>query len=458
MSKKILFQAILLLFLSFISCLSPAQELSGKQEPAYQMKADSLLKYLFENNKVMASVTIAKAGKVVYERAVGYSHLSGKEKKYSTVGTKYRIGSVTKMFTSVMIFQLIYEKKLSLDDALSKFFPGIPNADKITIGNLLNHHSGLYNFTNDSTYPNWDTLPKTEQQMLGLFKNQKPDFQPGEKAEYSNTNYVLLGYIIEKITGDSYANELEKRIVNKIGLNNTYYGHKTDAGNNEASSYTFSNNKWVQSKETDMSIPGGAGAIVSTPCDLTKFIYALFTGKLISSESLKEMTKIQDNFGMGIFQVSFYDMHGFGHTGGIDGFASNLVYFPGDSTAIAFCTNGMNYNMNEILIGILSSYYDRSYTFPSFKTINIPLKELSKYEGVYSSVVLNLKVTIRRKENILTAQATNQSNFPLSAVSETQFKFDPAGITIDFTISRDGQINEFYLKQGGGRFLFTREK
>ena len=118
----------------------------------------------------------------------------------------------------------------------------------------------------------------------------------------------------------------------------------------------------------------------------------------------------------------------------------------------------MNYNMNETLKGILSSYYDKPFTFPSFKTINIPVKQLSKYEGVFSSVVLNLKISIKRKGNILTAQAANQSAFPLSAVSETQFIFDPAGITIDFTISKDGQINEFYLKQRSGRFLFTKEK
>ncbi|MGD1006077.1 MAG: serine hydrolase domain-containing protein [Ignavibacteriaceae bacterium] len=458
MTKKIILQSILFLLLCSISFSSYAQGLQNALKTAYEIKADSLLEYLFNNNKLMGSVTIAKAGKVVYEKATGYSQLSGNEKIFSSTGTKYRIGSITKMFTSVMIFQLKDEKKLSINSTLSKFFPGIPNADKITIENLLNHHSGLHNFTNDSTYLNWDTSPKTEQQMLELFKNQKPDFQPGEKREYSNTNYVVLGFIIEKITGDNYRDELKKRIVDKIGLENTYYGHRIDANNNEAFSYTFGDNMWAQSKETDMSIPGGAGAIVSTPGDLTKFIYALFTEKLISPESLKEMTTIKDNFGMGIFQISFYDKHGSGHTGGIDGFVSNLEYFPGDSIALAFCANGMNYNMNETLKGILSSYYDKPFTFPSFKTINIPVKQLSKYEGVFSSVVLNLKISIKRKGNILTAQAANQSAFPLSAVSETQFIFDPAGITIDFTISKDGQINEFYLKQRSGRFLFTKEK
>jgi len=458
MTKKALFLYILFSFLCCINYSLFSRESSGIQKPAYQVKVDSLLKYLFDNNKLMGAVTISKAGKVVYEKSTGYSQLSGNNKKFSTIDTKYRIGSITKMFTSVMIFQLIDEKKLSLDSDLSKFFPAIPNADKITIGNLLNHHSGLFNYTNDSAYSHWDTFPKTEQEMLELFKNQKPNFQPGEKGEYSNTNYVLLGYIIERVTGDSYTNELKKRIVNKIGLGNTYCGHKTDVNNNEAYSFTPMNDNWVQSRETDMSIPGGAGSIVSTTGDLAKFIYALFTEKLISPESLKEMTAIKDNFGMGIYQLSFYYMQAFGHTGGIDGFISSLEYFPGDSVAVAFCSNGMNYSINGTLTGILSSYYDKPYTFPSFKSIEIPVKKLNKYEGVYTSVVLNLKVTIKREKSILIAQATNQPSFPLTAVSETQFIFDPANLTIDFTIPKSGKINEFYLKQRGGRFLFTRDK
>ena len=277
MVKKILFKGILLSFLYCFGCSLFAQETIVKQKPAYQIKADSLLDYLFKNNKLMTSVTIAKSGKIVYENATGYSQLNGKEKKYSTTDTKYRIGSITKMFTAVIVFQLIEEKKLSLDDTLSKYFPGVPNADKITISNLLNHHSGLYNITNDSTYPSWDTSPKTEQEMLKIIKSHKPVFKPGERVEYSNTNYILLGYIIEKITGNRYEDELKKRIVNRIGLKTTYYGHKIDINNNEALSFNFSDNKWVISKETDMSIPGGAGAIVSTTSDLTEFIYALFT-------------------------------------------------------------------------------------------------------------------------------------------------------------------------------------
>jgi D-alanyl-D-alanine carboxypeptidase len=458
MSNKKIFKSILIMVILSISHPSFAQEPVNTTASGYKVKADSLLEDLFKNNKLMASVAIAKSGKIIYEKATGYSQIKVDGKKASTIDTKYRIGSITKMFTAAMIFQLVEEKKLTLDDKLANYFPDLPNSDSISIGNLLNHRSGLFNITDDSTYSKWDTSPQSEREMLRKIKSHKPDFQPGEKAAYSNTNYILLGYIIEKLTGKSYSDELKNRIIDKIGLKNTYYGHKINPNDNEASSYSFPEKNWIQSKETDMSIPGGAGGIVSTPGDLDKFIYSLFTGKLISRESLNKMTTIQDNFGMGIFQNFFYENKGYGHSGGIDGFISSIEYFPGDSVALAFCSNGMNYNLNDILKDLLSIYYDKPFVFPSFKTINIPIKQLAKYEGVYTSPVLNLKITVKRKDNILTAQATNQSAFPLSAVSETQFKFDPAGVTIDFTISKEGQVNEFYLKQGPGSYLFSRDK
>lgn len=434
---------ILILAFSFFTI-----ELNAQKTPDFSIRIDSLLKVLDDNNKAMASVTITKNGVVEYSKAIGFIDNTETKPVYSTSETRYRIGSISKMFTSVMILQLVEEKKLSLETPLSDFFSKIPNSKSITIADLLNHHSGLFNFTNSADYPKWMTEPRSRQQLLDLFESQKTVFAPGEKGEYSNTNYVLLGFIIEDVTGKSYQENLSSRITSRIGIKNTMYGGKINHASNEASSFENENGKWVMLPETDMSIPGGAGAVISSTPDLAQFITALFNGKLINENSLKSMTTMKDNFGLGLFKIPFYDRSAFGHNGGIDGFSSSLAYFPEEKVAIAFCSNGMNYPMNDILIGLLSLYFDKPYKIPDFKTVAISADKLSAYEGEYTSEQLALVITVKQEDGKLTAQATGQPSFPLDAISDTEFRFDQAGVVMIFNILDSGNIDGFRLKQG----------
>lgn len=442
--KTKIFTVILLTGLSFGTVFS--QDIN-------RPKLDSLFNILAEKNKAMGSLTISKNGTVLYSKAIGYSFISDDEKKLSTNITKYRIGSISKMFTATMIFQLIEEGKTSLTTTLDTYFPNLPSAKKITISNLLNHRSGLHNFTDDPNYTTWMMHSKTQDEMLTLISKNKVDFQPNEKASYSNSNYVVLGFIIEKISKQPYSKNLNERITSKIGLLNTYFGSKTNTNNNESFSYQFINN-WTQEPETDMTIPGGAGSIVSTPTDLTKFIEALFSIKLISQSSLNQMKTITDGYGMGMFQIPFYTKKAYGHNGGIDGFLSNLAYFPEDSLAIAYCTNGEVYPMNDILLGVLSICFNKDYSIPTFNTISLKTEDLDKYLGVYSSKQIPIKITITKDNTALIAQATGQSSFPLEATEKDKFKFDQAGVKIEFNIDK----NELTLKQGGGNFAFTKDK
>ncbi len=416
-------------------------------------KLDSLMDRLAEKNKAMGSLTISKNGIIVYNRAIGYSFISGNDKRPATDQTRYRIGSITKMFTATMIFQLIEDGKLSLTATVDKYFPQLPNANKITISNLLNHRSGLHNFTDDGEYKTWETKPKTRDEMLAIISKGGVDFQPNEKFSYSNSNYVVLGYIIEEVSKEFYSKYLSKRITSKIGLSNTYVGAKIDTKKNESFSYRFSNG-WEQVSETDMSIPAGAGAIVSTPAELTKFIESLFALKLVSRSSLEQMKTMTDGFGMGMFQIPFYEKRAYGHNGGIDGFASNLAYFPEESLTVAYCTNGQVYPMNNILIGVLSIYFNKPYSIPALITISLKTEDLDKYLGVYSTTQIPLKITMTKDNTTLISQATGQSSFPLEATGKDKFEFDPAGIVMEFNPDK----NEMTLKQGGQTVVFTKEK
>lgn len=420
------------------------------QKTDFRPKLDSLLNKLDEHNKFMGNVAILDEGAIVCSCAMGYADVESGIKA-STL-TKYRIGSITKTFTSVMVYQLFEEKELTPETKLSNYFPQLPNAEKISIKDLLLHRSGLWSITDDSLYTEWSVIPKTHEELLQLIQSHDPLFQPDEKSEYSNSNYILLGFIIEKITGKDYATNLKERITQKIGLKSTGYGGKINVSANEAISYSPQSNSWTKENETDMSVPGGAGSIVSTTGDLLHFAKALFEGELISESSLQDMIKTEGTYGKGIFQMPFYDMKGFGHTGGIDGFRSVLIYFPEKELGVALISNGLNYVQNDILIGILSIYLGRPYTLPDFTVVQVKEEVLKSYEGTYAEKDFPLKLTIRLDGNQLTGQATGQGVFTMEAVSETEFRFDAAGIVITFP--GPGKLN---LKQGGMEFLMERE-
>lgn len=164
-----------------------------------------------------------------------------------------------------------------------------------------------------------------------------------------------------------------------------------------------------------MSVPLGAGGVVSTPCDLVKFSDALFGGKLLNKESLELMKTFKGNYGLGLFKFPFYEKTGYGHTGGIDGFSSVFCYFPDGEISYAMTSNGTNYNNNNISIAVLSAFYNKPYEIPVFETYAVKPEDLDKYLGVYSSTQIALKITITKENNTLVAQATGQSSFPLEA-------------------------------------------
>jgi len=450
---KKLFNTLILLLLTLFFIDLKAQDGFDRT------KLDDYFSQLEKNNKAMCGVAIVKDGKLVYENYIGFASIEDKTRNSNL--TKFRIGSITKVFTATIIFQLIEEGKLSLETKLSEFYSEVPNSKKITISDMLSHRSGIHNFTSDEEYQQYMTSKKTKEEMVEIISKLKPDFQPGKKTEYSNSNYVLLGHIIEEITNSTYAQELKKRIIDKLGLTNTYYGGKIDTETNEAASYKFQDEKWVLQPETDMSIPHGAGAIVSIPKDLCVFLTALFNNKLVSEKSLKQMKEIKNGLGKGLIRFNFGDKVAYGHNGGIDGFVSSLGYFPDEKIAASLIANGVDYNLNDIAIGVLSIYFGVPFDIPDFtaRETKLDKEELKKYVGEFSSKALPLKITLKVEGDRLYGQATGQSAFPLTPFSKTEFKFESAGIIIEFTKDSEGKIqyDSFILKQGGKKFSYTKE-
>lgn len=414
-------------------------------------KLDAFFDVIEQNQKAMGSFSISKQGKVIYSKSIGYLDL--KKKIEANSETVYRIGSISKTFTATIIMQLVEEGKLKLTDKLSSFFKDIPNATDITIEHLLRHRSGIFNVTSQKDYLSWCVNPIAEKEMLSKIASNEASFKPDEKAAYSNSNYILLAYIAEEIEGQSFADILSKRITEPLQLHHTFYGGKIHSSKNEALSYRKSG-KWELFFETDMSVPSGAGAIVSTPIELTQFYNALFKGQLVSLQSVDQMKKLVDGFGIGLFKIPFYDKIGFGHNGGIDGFQSNAVYFPTEHVAVAYTSNAVDMPMNDILIGALSIYFGREYELPSFsKTIELTSKELDQYLGVYKSEKFPLDITITKKGNNLIGQATGQPSFTLECYKKHHFRFNQADLKLTFKPSEQ----KLFMKQRGIEFEFNKQ-
>jgi CubicO group peptidase (beta-lactamase class C family) len=328
-------------------------------------KLDAYFDALEKHDKFMGSVAVSHNGEIIYSRSVGYADVENKLK--ANENSKYRIGSISKTFTTVLLMKAVEEKKLGLNQTIDKYFPEIKNADKITVGNLLYHRSGIHSFTDDKDYLAWNTQPKTGKEMLEIIVKGGNDFEPNSKSVYSNSNFVLLTFILEKSFNKPYNVLVKEYITQPVGLKNTGLGGKIDPKNNECKSYRFTD-QWNPEPETDISIPLGAGGIVSTPVDLVKFSEALFGGRLVSKESLEQMQTINGQYGMGLFKIPFYDKSGFGHTGGIDGFTSVFTHFADGDISYAMISNGTNFNNNNISIAVLSAVYEKPFEIPDFKT------------------------------------------------------------------------------------------
>lgn len=433
-------KTILALVIIFISTTSIAQNFN-------EAKLDSLINYLSDKNQIMGSVSINQDGKDVYQKAFGYRDVELRIQ--ANPSTLYRIGSISKTYTAAVVMQLIEEDKLQLDTKLKQFFPEISTASTINIEQLLAHSSGLVNFTNDPDYLNWANKSKSRQALLDLFIENGSSYEPGTKSQYSNTNYVLLTFIVEDITGKNFDEVLRDRIFHPLGLDRIKYGGKIRSRNDEAFSY-YPKKNWELSSETNLSIPLGAGAISAEASEVSNFYNALFNGKIVKDSTLKEMTKIRGDYGLGILKFPYRDKTVYGHTGGIDGFQSLAVYFPKEKTAVTLLLNASKMDINEVVLGILDIYFGYDYQLPLIEEI----KNAEEYVGTYSSPTFPLELKIFSDSNLLYGEATGQSSFRLTQKSNREFEFKPAGLHIEFS----PENNSLKLTQQGQTFKLQREE
>jgi CubicO group peptidase (beta-lactamase class C family) len=360
------------------------------------------------------------------------------------------------MFTATMILQFVEEGKLKLTDTLDKFFPQIPNAGKITIAQILSHRSGIPNVRRErDAQKKVSTIPMGKDEMLALIVKGTPDFEPDTKHHYSNSGYLILGLILEKVTGKPYDRALEERITSKIGLKDTYLTTgNIDVNKNEALTYIHFGGDWKPVTETHPTILFSAGAIVSTPGDMAKFIQALFEGKLVSKETLDQMKTMRDGEGFGMETFTFAGKTFYGHTGGADNYGAWLAYEPEEKLVIAYATNAKIYAVINIVRGVADIYFHKPFELPALESIAVNPDVLDRYVGVYSSPDAPAKATVTRDGSTLFFQPPGASSaVPLEATAEDKFQIEGAAV---FTF--DAAKNQMTVKRRGGERVFTKEK
>ncbi len=376
-----------------------------------------------------------------------------------TENSKFRIGSISKTFTATMILMAVQENKISLKTKLSTFFPEIKNAKKITIHHLLNHTSGIFNYTNDSLFWNTNQEDFSRSKMIAQFQNYPSQFKPGEKHEYSNSGYFLLGMILEEIYKTDYATLLNEKITTPLSLTHTYEGNLLNANKNEAKSvyYSYLDEKWKENQITHSSQLMGAGGILSTPHELNLFYDALLSGKLINPKMINAMKTMTFGYGYGIIKLPYHERSLLGHTGGIDNFSSVTTYNTEDSTCFSITLNGYQMEMNNILLAMLDTHYKDTITkYPNgIKAVKVSPEKLESMAGEYSNKPYKLKLitTINEEEQTLKIKLNNQPIITLIPTAENTFELPIVDAKFIFQVEKKKVI----LFQKGSKIEFIKQ-
>jgi CubicO group peptidase (beta-lactamase class C family) len=413
-------------------------------------RMEQIVQSYVANHTFMGTALVARGSQVLFSKGYGSANLEWDIPNTPT--TKFRLGSVTKQFTAASILLLEERGKLSVGDPVKKYLPDAPAAwDKITIFNLLTHTSGIPNFTSFPEYEKFQLAPNTAAELVARFRDKPLDFAPGEKWSYSNSGFVLLGYLIEKITGDTYEKFVRDNIFTPLGMKESGYDSNTAMIPHRASGYTTVHGTIENAGYVHMSVPHAAGALYSTTEDLLKWELGLFGGKVLKPASLEKMTTPFKNdyaFGVGVASTGGHKV--ISHGGGIQGFNTQLAYYPDDKLTIVVLANLNGSAPGDIAKKLADVVHGEAVTLQSErKEITLDPKVLARYVGAYQMTggPVNL-VTLEGQQ--LFSKLGQQAPVALYPQSETMFFLKVVEAQVEFPkVEDDGEAGQLTLHQNG---------
>lgn len=413
-------------------------------------RMDQIVQSHVADHTFMGTVLVARGDDVLLNKAYGFANLEWNVP--NTPDARFRLGSVTKQFTAASILLLEERGKLSVSDPVKKYLPDAPAAwDKITIFHLLTHTSGIPNFTSFPDYPKMEPFAATAEELVGRFRDKPLDFQPGEKWNYSNSGYVLLTYLLEKVAGVSYKSFVQDNIFTPLGMKDSGYDSNSEIISHRASGYVRTGNRFENAGFIHMSIPQGAGALYSTTGDLLKWDQGLFGGKLLKPASLDKMTTpFKNDYAFGLAVTTSGGRKKIEHGGGIEGFNTDLTYYPDDKVTVVVLSNVNGGAPQDIANKLGAFLHGETVKLPGErKEIPLDSKVLSRYVGSYRMAQgVNLLVTL--ENNRLFAKLGNQQAFPIFPESPSLFFLKVVDAQIEFgKDDAQGRPTEIILHQNG---------
>lgn len=418
-------------------------------------KLDELVSAYASQGKFNGSVLVAAHGNILLEKGYGLKNAASNTMNDSN--TIFQIASITKTFTSTVVMKLVELKKISLNDKLSKYYKGFPYGDSITIEHLLTHTSGMHSFTEEDSSIN----ETDEKRMVPYLKTLKPDFAPGTAWHYSNSGYVMLGYIIQKVSGMSYWQAVRKYIFTPLKMNSSGFDFTHLASNNKAIGYDLLNDSEKQTSTiTDSTAPFGAGAIYSTVTDLYRWHLGLQKDKVVRKDLMEKAytpVRFHHNYGSGWQIDSVYGKKMVSHSGAISGFGSNFARIPEDDICIVLLSNksGSTFDVMNITNKLLALLYHKPYSLPVKRTpVSLDTNVLKQYIGAYKIEDMNLLIDITIANGLLTAYPSRDGRpGPTSvmlAMDDKRF-YDQREEEVELTFDVDstGKVNGLKLQQMG---------
>ena len=345
------------------------------------------------------SVAVQHRGELILARGYGLADVENRVP--ATEHTVYRIGSVTKQFTAAAVMKLVEKGKVALDDPMTKYFPDYPVGDfHITVGQLLDHTSGIKGYTEMPAFWEQGRLDLSHEQMIELFSAEPYEFEPGDRYQYNNSGYYLAGLLVEKASGKSYAEYLAETFFRPLGMRESHYLYNDPIVPNRAEGYRVEDGVLLNDEPLSMHLPFAAGALGSSVLDLVRWTVALGAGDVVGPEGLEAMTTRRRlpggeeiGYGLGLFVGEMAGRRLIEHAGGINGFLSQLAWYPDDDLIVAVLANSLPAEPGPLQARIARAVL--GVPEPDHAPVALEEDELGRYAGIYDFGRSPLLATVR---------------------------------------------------------------